>query len=127
MNQLFANLPTGNLLGVIKENGVYDYQQAAKLVGINSKKAVAKAAGIPELSVRYDDRMSVNLKEFFNEIISVLSIVAKEMNNDKDKVRLWFSMPNPVLGGVSPSQMILIGKYKKLLKFIERSLNGEMA
>jgi len=125
MNQLFANLPSGNLFGVISKDGAYDYQQAAKLVGINSKRAVARAAGISEQSVRYDERMPVNLKEFFLEIISVLSIVAKETNNDREKVRLWFSMPNPMLGGVSPSQMILIGKYKKLLKFIERSLNGE--
>lgn len=126
MNQLFANLPSGNLFGIINKDGAYDYQQAAKLVGISTKKAVARAAGISEQSVRYDERMPINLKEFFMEIISVLSIVARETNNDKEKVRLWFTMPNPMLGGVSPSQMILIGKYKKLLKFIERSLNGEM-
>jgi hypothetical protein len=124
MANLFSNVPQGDLFG-IKPKGDFNYQQAAKFLGMN-KRAVAKAAGISETSVRYDSRMPTDLKEFFLEIISVVSIVSTQFNQEKEKTRLWFSMPNPLLGGVTPLQMILLGKHKKLMKFIQRAISGEM-
>lgn len=124
MDNIFSNIPEGDLFG-IKSNNHFNYQEAAKFLGMN-KKEVAKAAGLSESSIRYDERMPTDLKDFFMELISVLSIVSSQLKQDKEKTRLWFNMPNPMLGGVSPLQMILLGKHKKLMKFIQRSINGEM-
>jgi hypothetical protein len=124
MANIFSNVPEGDLFG-IKTKKTFDYQEAAKFLGMN-KKAIARASGVSESSVRYDERMPTDLKNFFLELISVVTIVSNQFIQDKDKTRLWFSMPNPLLGGVSPIQMILLGKHKKLIKFIQRSINGEM-
>lgn len=42
--------------------------------------------------------------------------------SDKDKARLWFVTPNPLLGNISPYTMILLGRGEKLVKFIENQL-----
>lgn len=41
---------------------------------------------------------------------------------DPEKTRLWFKLPNPLLGDLSPNKMIRLGRYKKLLKFVKQSL-----
>ena len=41
---------------------------------------------------------------------------------DKDKAHLWFMSKNPMLGGISPDQMIDAGRYDRLLRFIQQSL-----
>jgi hypothetical protein len=41
---------------------------------------------------------------------------------DLDKVRLWFSTANPLLGGVSPMWMLEHGREEKLRRFIDLSV-----
>jgi hypothetical protein len=45
-------------------------------------------------------------------------------NNDTEKARLWYTTPNPLLGEISPNQMIAIGREEKLNDFIDSSLEG---
>lgn len=123
MQNIFSNIPETDLFG-IKTGGDFNYHEAAKFFGMDKKK-VAKAAGVAEASVRYDARMPTDLKDFFMEIISVLSVVSSHLGHDKEKTKLWFSMPNPLLGGVTPAEMIFIGKHKKLMKLIQRSMSGD--
>lgn len=44
--------------------------------------------------------------------------------NDYSKTIVWFSLPNPAIGGISPSDMIAIGREDKLCKFINGTLDG---
>lgn len=37
---------------------------------------------------------------------------------DEAKARLWMRTPNPMLGDVSPNDMIAAGRYAKLRRFI---------
>lgn len=37
---------------------------------------------------------------------------------DEEKTDAWFATPNPLLGGVSPQEMIDLGKTHKLLHFV---------
>jgi hypothetical protein len=39
------------------------------------------------------------------------------------KSEIWFETKNPLLGGVSPNDMIDAGREEKLLKFIEYSMD----
>ncbi len=43
--------------------------------------------------------------------------------NDPEKSMLWFCKPNLLLGGLSPSDMISKGRYKKLRDFVDTSLD----
>lgn len=45
-------------------------------------------------------------------------IIKKFFSGNKDKTEHWFKTPNPMLGYVSPAEMILNGKIKKLKKII---------
>ncbi len=42
--------------------------------------------------------------------------------NDEAVVLSWIAAPNPLLGNISPSDMILAGREAKLLKFIKNSI-----
>ena len=124
MQNLFSNVPRDDFFGLRTNNG-YDFKKTARFLSLD-KRSVAKAAGVSETSVRYDGRMPTDLKNFFLEIISVLALVANQFDGDKDQTQVWFNMPNPLLGGISPVTMIALGKQKKLMKFIQRSLDGDM-
>ena len=41
---------------------------------------------------------------------------------DEQKAMLWFQTSNPLLGDMSPMEMIHLGRFKKLLNFIQNSL-----
>lgn len=42
--------------------------------------------------------------------------------NDNFKVATWLGTPNPLLGNISPNEMINKGRIDKLIKFVETSL-----
>lgn len=86
------------------------------------KQDVARAAGVPLASVRWDDRMPAEVKERFREWANLLNLVAEFFEGDGRKTLLWFTLPNPMLGNVSPRDMIRFGRYKRLSKFIANAL-----
>lgn len=51
-------------------------------------------------------------------IIKILIFLYFYFEGDEKKAEKWLYSSNPLLGGFSPSDMIKLGKEKKLLKFI---------
>lgn len=46
---------------------------------------------------------------------------------DEQKTILWFHTSNPLLGEMSPRDMIRLGRFKKLLSFIQNAVaNNEL-
>lgn len=43
-------------------------------------------------------------------------------NGDLNKVNKWLNTENPMLGGIKPSDMILLGRGEKLLRFIKTAI-----
>ena len=43
------------------------------------------------------------------------------MGWDDSRVNLWFVTKNPLLGNISPDQMILANRYDRLKKFIDEA------
>jgi hypothetical protein len=43
-------------------------------------------------------------------------------DHDKKKIKAWYEAENPLLGGVSPNQLIRWGRREKLHQFIRRSI-----
>ena len=45
--------------------------------------------------------------------------VMKLMSWNEEKTSHWFATRNPLLGGVSPNEMLNAGRYGRLLRFID--------
>ena len=86
------------------------------------KEDVSVAANIPFTSVRYDDKMSEDFRDRLVEWATAINLVGTFFK-EHDKTMLWFQVPNPLLGGMSPRDMIRVGRCKKLLKFIQTALD----
>lgn len=82
------------------------------------KAEVSKIAQVAPSSVRWDAATPQKVIDRFEEIATVVNLVAGIFEGDKQKTVLWFKSPNPLLGDVSPRDMIRLGRYDKLRKFI---------
>ena len=75
-------------------------------------------AQVAESSVRYDQEIPRKVRDRLEEIASIINMVAEVFEGDPAKTALWFKTSNPMLGDVSPRDMIRLGRYDKLRKFI---------
>jgi hypothetical protein len=117
---LFDSVPEKDI-GKFFKNGEVDGQKVVEFLKYK-KEDVAVASDIPMGSVRYDTKMPVDLKERMVEWATAINLVGSHFN-DIDKTMLWFQVPNPLLGGMPPRDLIRIGRFKKLLKFIQTALD----
>jgi hypothetical protein len=118
---LFDTVPKQDYLSLFPSSGT-DYQKVVKLLDFE-KKDVARASNIAVQSVRYDPpKMPKELADRIQEWAVALSLVA-EFFKDQQKTILWFKTPNPLLGDVTPRDMIRVGRFKKLRQFILRALS----
>jgi uncharacterized protein (DUF2384 family) len=120
--QIFANVPRSNHLGFFGKKQT-NYKGIINFLNFN-KDDVAKATGIPVNSVRYDDKMPQELHDRIIQIATVCELVAEYFKGDIEKASLWFRIDNPMLGDVSPRDMIRAGRFKKLIKFIYNARQG---
>jgi uncharacterized protein (DUF2384 family) len=118
---LFDTVPKNDCLTLFP-HGETDYQKVVRLLDFK-KKDVARASNVAVHSVRYDPpRMPKELEDRLQEWAVALSLVAQFFGDEK-KTILWFKTPNPLLGDIAPRDMIRIGRFKKLLKFIQNALS----
>ena len=121
-SDIFSNIAAKDYLSVFHQNKP-DCQAVLDI--LKFKKAdVAKAVEIPLYSVRWDEKMSPELSERIAEWANLLNLVAGHFGGDAGKTALWFAAENPMLGNVSPRDMIRMGRYGKLLKFVLNALSG---
>jgi len=86
---------------------------------LNLKKAdVSHLASVSVASVRYDHFIPVVVRERLEEIASTVNLVAKQFDGNLDKTAAWFKAKNPLLGDVSPRDMIRLGRHDRLRRFI---------
>ena len=83
---------------------------------------VSKATGVPEGSVRYDVKMPQVLRTRIRDWAVLLNLVAGHFNGDALKTVLWFATINPLIGNITPRDMIRLGRFKKLYAFVMDSL-----
>lgn len=116
---LFSNVPKEDVLSLFPGGGT-DYQKVVKLLDFR-KRDVARASDVSIQSIRYDSKIPRELEERVREWAVALSLVAQHFR-DEQKTILWFKTPNPLLGSVTPRDMIRIGRFKKLYRFILNAL-----
>lgn len=119
---LFQNIPEKDYLSV-SSRGHTDYTKVVKLLKFKTED-VAAATGVAVGSVRYDERIPQEVSERISEWGTLLNLVAQFFKGDEDKTLLWFSISNPMLGGVIPRDMIRGGRAKKLIKIVVNALSG---
>jgi uncharacterized protein (DUF2384 family) len=118
---LFENLAKKDYLHLFPGDTT-DFQKVVRLLGFK-KNDVARASNVPLQSVRYDPpRMPKELQERLMEWAVALNLVA-QFFNDEQKTVLWFRTPNPLLGDMTPRDMIRVGRFRKLVRFIQTALS----
>lgn len=89
------------------------------------KEDVSSAADIPLRSVRYDQKMPIELREHLIQWATAINLVGNFFG-DGDKATLWFQIPNPLFGNMTPRNMIRVGRFKKLLRMIKAALEEDV-
>lgn len=117
---IFSTVPEKDYLSLYPDNNP-KYQDVVKYLNFK-KEDVSKATGVPLSSVRYDEKMPSELQERIMEWATLLNLVAEHFLGDAGKTVLWFTTINPLLGNITPRDMIRFGKYKKLLSFVLNAL-----
>ena len=91
------------------------------------KRDVAKMASVAPASVRFDEKMPRVVLERLQEIANVCDLVAHHFGGDVRKTTLWFKTRNPLLGNISPRDMIRLGRYERLQRFIQDAIAETLA
>jgi hypothetical protein len=88
------------------------------------KRDVAKLAGVAPSSVRFDQKIPKEVLERLQGIANVCGLVAQFFGGDVAKTALWFKTENPLLGKISPRDMIRYGRCEQLRRFVMSALEG---
>jgi hypothetical protein len=104
--------------------GRLDYRRVAELTRL-SKEDLSKLAKVARSSVRFDDAIPAAVAERLREIANIANLVAEYFDGDASKVSLWFALPNPLLGHVSPTTMIRGNRCRRLLSFVLEAREAE--
>lgn len=122
---LFSNLPQGDPLGFgmgtqFHPEKVRDFLQL-------KKEEVSRLADVSINSVRFDAAIPAAVLEHFEEIAVTCNMVAEAFGGDADKTALWFRTKNPMLGDVSPRDMIRLRRFDRLRRFIIGAMMDRMS
>lgn len=96
-------------------------REVADFLGLK-KPEVAKVAGVAPSSVRFDQKIPREVLERLEEIANICALVAQFFEGDVGKTALWFRTRNPMLGDISPRDMIRFGRHAKLRQFVMDAL-----
>lgn len=101
----------------------FDAKRVSSLLGLK-KEDVSKFAEVSVKSVRYDEAIPELMRERLEELANTINIVAQAFGGDAEKTVAWFKARNPLLGDVSPRDMIRLSRYERLRKFIINAMMG---
>jgi hypothetical protein len=113
---LVGHIANADLLHLYRD-GRPDYKRIAELVKL-SKADLGKISQVAKSSVRFDAHIPEPVAARLREIANIANLVAEFFGGDARKVGLWFEIANPMLGNISPRDMIRVGRYKRLLNFV---------
>ncbi len=117
--QLTGNIAKQDYIGFYSGDGP-NYQVVPEFLRID-KKDTSRIAGVAVSSVRYDHRIPNDLAERLEEIANIVNRVVGLFDGDLQKAALWFRTKNPLLGNVSPRDMLRMGRYSRLDRFVSEA------
>lgn len=104
----------------------FDARKAAQFLSLK-KADIGRIASVAESSVRFDDDIPQQVKLRLEEIAATINLVAMQFNGDAEKTVTWFRARNPLLGDASPRDMIRLGRYDRLRRFIIQAMTSQVA
>jgi hypothetical protein len=113
---LFATVNRIDYLGFSGESGFRPRSLVDFLKLSNAD--VAHISGLSKNSVRYDSDIPKAMLERLEQIASICNLVAQFFDGSAEKTTLWFTTKNPMLGDMTPRDMIRFGRYDKLRRFV---------
>ncbi len=118
---LFSTVPAHDYLQ-FWQAGRFQPQRVARFLGFG-KEEIARLAGIAVSSVRFDRKAPRDLIERLTEIAATCTLVAQLFAGNATKTMLWFKAQNPLLGDVSPRDMIRSGRHDELRRLVLNAVN----
>jgi len=103
----------------------FDAKKAAQFLSLK-KADVGRIASVAESSVRWDQNIPEAVRDRMEEIASIANMVAKQFAGDPEKTAAWFKARNPLLGDISPREMIRLGRYERLRRFIIQAMTNQV-
>lgn len=113
---LFRNIPDRDVLG-FGLGPQFQPQRVSEFLDLK-KVDVSRVADVSPKSVRWDDAIPAAVRDRLEEIAITCNLVAEAFDGDTIKTALWFKAKNPLLGDVSPRDMVRLGRFDRLRKFI---------
>src|SRR5688572_12976259 len=104
--RLFGTVPRGEILGLLGPDGP-DVDGTRKFLGFTDREleSAARVPGTSGTSLTKLALMPPEVRERLVEIATVCELVASHFGN-REKAALWFKTPNPLLGNVSPRDLV---------------------
>lgn len=119
-SRMFENIYRRDSLQFWADHGL-NYERVKNVVGLTNED-LSRVAQVSKSSVRFDERIPPVLKERLEQIANCCLLVAEHFDGNAEKASLWFKTPNPMLGNVSPRDMIRFGRFAKLQRFVVGAL-----
>ena len=116
IDNAISNSLLTNFLDLFTDKGEVNVEATRNFLEI-SKAELARVFDLSPDQIR-SDRMGETTKERIKDLASALEFVAETFEGDKDKTLFWLKTANPNFGGSSPKNLIIRGRYHKVLKFI---------
>lgn len=112
-----------NYLGLFTKTGDPIVEAMIDFLQI-SQKELAEAFGLTIDQIR-PNRMSELAKQRVRDLAGTLEFVAEIFSGNKEKALFWVKTPNPNFGGISPRDLIIRGRQKKVLDFVLAAMGRE--
>jgi hypothetical protein len=103
----------------------FDAKKTAQFLSLK-KADVSRIAAVAGASVRWDSNIPGSVRDRMEEIAATINLVAKQFAGDPEKTAAWFRARNPLLGDISPRDMIRLGRYERLRRFIIQAMSNQM-
>jgi Protein of unknown function (DUF2384) len=115
---LFSTVSNDNLH--FWQGNTLNYQKVRDFTGFGVRD-IARMTGAAQSSVRFDSKAPKEVREHLENVANICNLVFQFFQDDL-KTKLWLQTPNPMLGNVSPRDMLRFGRYAKLLRFINQAM-----
>lgn len=126
-SNVFDNVSKAKRLPLYRKDGTTDPKLVADFISLQNQD-VAKISDISLNSVRYEPgRIPINIQTRMAEIANICELVAEHFDGDPERTVLWFKSKNPILGGLTPRDMIRFGRYQKLIQILMDYKQGNIA
>ena len=122
---LFRTVPQQDLLGFWADQTL-NSRKVADFLDFD-KRTIAKVADVAVTSVRFDQKIPKEVADRLAEIANICELVAQHFAGNPQKTALWFKTRNPLLGDISPRDMIRFGRCERLRRFVTEALEENAA